>query len=104
MGESGAITATFGQEGGAIYGPVTIYNSVCFGYEYVTGTIKQSESPFKGSDVEFGVSSNAIIFKGDVSQYFSGIKIRGSYYVYNRPGEYCTGDTGDYGTFYLKPN
>ena len=95
------MNARFSQEGGTFYGPVMIYGSICFDDEYATGTIKPSESPFKGSDVVFGVSSNAIIFQADVSQYFSGIEIRGSYYVYRSPYGYCT---GDYGTFYLKPN
>ena len=36
-GVKGKMTATFTQSGTTFYGPITLYNSPCFGYEYATG-------------------------------------------------------------------
>ena len=64
-------------------GPLTIYNSPCFGYEFTTGTIS-------GSAIEFGIINNSIIFEASAK----GSKISGVYYVYSSPSGYCTGDSG----------
>ena len=84
-GQTGALTASFTQSGATFSGPATIYNSNCFGYEYATGTLS-------GSNVQIGISSNAIIFNGSVS----GSTISGTYYVY------ATACSGDAGTFVLR--
>jgi hypothetical protein len=85
IGQSGALTGSFTQSGATFNGPVTIYNSNCFGYEYATGTLS-------GSNVQIGISSSAIIFNGSVS----GSTISGTYYVYT------TACSGDAGTFVLR--
>ena len=82
-GQRGAVIGRFVQEMDIFSGPLTIYNSPCFGYEYTTGTIS-------GSDIEFGIINNAIIFEASVR----GSRISGVYYVYSSPGGYCTGDSG----------
>ena len=38
-GQKGKVTGRFVQEMDTFYGPLTIYNFPCFGYEYTTGTI-----------------------------------------------------------------
>lgn len=81
-GQTGALAASFSQSGATFNGPVTIYNSNCFGYEYATGTLS-------GSNVQIGISSNAIIFDGSVS----GSTISGTYYVYTTA---CSGDAGTF--------
>jgi len=81
-GQGGALTASFSQTGATFSGPATIYNSHCFGYEYATGKLN-------GSNVEIGISSNAIIFNGSVS----GSTISGTYYVYSTA---CAGDAGTF--------
>ena len=84
-GQTGSLTASFSQSGATFSGPATIYNSNCFGYEYATGTLS-------GSNVQIGISSNAIIFNGSVS----GSTISGTYYVY------ATACSSDAGTFVLR--
>ena len=84
-GQTGSLTASFSQSGATFSGPATIYNSNCFGYEYATGTLS-------GSNVEIGISSNAIVFNGSVS----GSTISGTYYVY------ATACSSDAGTFVLR--
>ncbi len=84
-GQAGVLTASFTQSGATFSGPATIYNSNCFGYEYATGTLS-------GSNVQIGISSNAIIFNGSVS----GSTISGTYYVY------ATACSSDAGTFVLR--
>jgi len=81
-GQTGALAASFSQSGATFNGPVTIYNSNCFGYEYATGILS-------GSNVQIGISSNAIIFDGSVS----GSTISGTYYVYTTA---CSGDAGTF--------
>ena len=81
-GDNGALTATFTSTGSTFSGPVTIYNSYCFGYEFATGTVS-------GSSVTIGVSSNAIIFVGTVSSS----NISGLYEVYSGA---CSGNTGTF--------
>ncbi|MBO68365.1 MAG: hypothetical protein CL398_08635 [Acidiferrobacteraceae bacterium] len=82
-GQKGRVTGKFSQEANTFSGPMTISRSPCFDYEYVAGTIS-------GSDIEFGIVNNAIIFEASVK----GSRISGIYYVYSSPGGYCTGDSG----------
>ena len=81
-GDNGALSATFTSTGSTFSGPVTIYNSYCFGSEFATGTVS-------GSSVTIGVSSNAIVFVGTVSSS----NISGLYEVYSGA---CSGDSGTF--------
>jgi hypothetical protein len=84
-GQSGSLSGSFTQNAATFNGPVTIYNSYCFGNEFATGTLT-------GSGIEIGVSSGAILFRGSVS----GSTISGTYAV---SGTACNGDVG---TFVLR--
>ena len=82
-GQAGQLTASFTQSGGTFSGPTTIYNSVCFGKEYSTGTVS-------GSTIQIAITNNGIIFDGAVS----GNTVSGTYLVY-RSGA-CYGDAGTF--------
>jgi len=84
-GQSGSLSGSFTQNAATFSGPVTIFNSHCFGREFATGTVN-------GSGIEIGVSSGAILFSGSVS----GSTISGTYVV---SGTVCSGDVG---TFVLR--
>ena len=84
-GQSGSLSARFTTSGNTFRGPANIGNSFCFDREYATGTTV-------GSRVSIGISSNAIVFIGNLS----GSNISGLYEVYSGR---CRGDSG---SFYLR--
>jgi len=85
-GQGGNLVGSWSQNGQTFSGPITVYNSVCFGKEPSTGTVS-------GAKINVGIVNNGIIFDGNVS----GNTISGAYVVY-RSGP-CYGDAG---TFVLR--